>query len=209
MRIGALNGKRLWRWRRIGGELGFIFRCVRAGQTALDIGANVGLLTLPLARQVGPGGRVVAFEPGPKSYELLTRNIAANGYGNVRAENAAVSYQSGTVNLYISGPAKAIIELKECGSTSASETRFQFRALRLTTISRNTDVQSVDFIKMDVQGAEMFALHGMRETLSRNASIQVILEFTPEAIAFTGSSAAEMLRLCKRAWLQSLHPWRA
>ena len=61
----------------------FVWRNVKPGQVALDLGANHGYYTLLLADLVGPGGRVHAFEPNPRLLELLRRNIALNGFWRV------------------------------------------------------------------------------------------------------------------------------
>lgn len=195
MRIGSLNGMRLWRWRRLGGEIGFIFRTVRTGQTALDVGANVGLITLPLARQVGPRGRVIAFEPGPRSFQLLTKNVAANGYDHVRMENAAVSDRSGFVNLFVCSSGESDNRIEGTLVDVGEREKVRVPCFSIDDYIERHKVQSVDFIKLDVQGAEMFALHGMRDTLRKNHGVQLILEFSPEAIKFGGSSAEEMLDL--------------
>src|ERR1051325_8309201 len=53
------------------------------GMIALDVGANMGIYTLLAAREVGPGGRVIAVEPDPVALQFLKSNIAANGYSGI------------------------------------------------------------------------------------------------------------------------------
>src|ERR1019366_3383573 len=65
-------------------------RLVRPGMTVVDVGANLGLYSVFLARQVGPAGRVVSFEPDPDLFALLRGNCAANAAANVEAYNMAL-----------------------------------------------------------------------------------------------------------------------
>src|SRR5208283_897383 len=71
----------------------------RPGMTVLDIGANLGLYSLLLARSVGPSGRVIAFEPDPDLCALLRANCAANGLANVEAHNMALGAAPGRMIL--------------------------------------------------------------------------------------------------------------
>ncbi len=69
----------------------FMWRNVKPGQVAVDVGANHGYYTLLLADLVGPGGKVHAFEPNPRLAELLDRNIAVNGFWHVAEARAAAA----------------------------------------------------------------------------------------------------------------------
>src|SRR5262245_39737354 len=59
-------------------EVTVMQKVLRPGDTAIDVGANIGALTVPMAKIVGPSGRVIAYEPGRESAALLHRNLAAN-----------------------------------------------------------------------------------------------------------------------------------
>ncbi len=78
------------------GEFALVKR-LHPGQVVLDLGANIGYFTLLFARQVGDSGHVYAFEPGPLSFLLLKKNIAANAYRNITPINKAVSDKSETI----------------------------------------------------------------------------------------------------------------
>ena len=73
---------------------------VRPGDVAIDLGAHIGYYTLLLARLVGPTGRVLAFEPDPDNFALLSRNVEMNGYANVELFNAAASDRPGRSPLF-------------------------------------------------------------------------------------------------------------
>lgn len=74
-------------------------RFLRPGDVAVDIGANVGSVALCLAKTVGPGGTVHAFEPQRQIFQYLSGNAGLNGYTNLRCINAAVGAENGTIAL--------------------------------------------------------------------------------------------------------------
>jgi len=72
-----------------------IRRYVRRGETVYDVGANLGYVSLSLAKRVGPTGHVAAFEPIPQNVELLRKNIANNRLSSVRVFDVAASDRTG------------------------------------------------------------------------------------------------------------------
>ena len=72
-------------------ELRFVRQLLQPGQKVVDIGANYGVYTLPMAKKVGATGHVWAFEPTSSTAEFLAQGIAANGFGQVTLEKKAVS----------------------------------------------------------------------------------------------------------------------
>jgi FkbM family methyltransferase len=154
----------------------------RPGMTCLDIGANIGIYTLYLARLAGPAGRVVAFEPEPENFDLLEKNVIANGYGNVECVRKAVSDRAGTADLGFCEENRGDHRLGGQGrSTVAVET------LRLDDYF--PPASRVDVIKMDIQGSELGAMEGMRRLLRDNPGVQIVAEFCPSLIEAAGGSA--------------------
>jgi len=169
-------------------------KMLEEGMTFVDVGAHVGLFTLPAAKWVGKAGRVVAFEPHPDNYAMLFANIAANELGDcVEAMQSAVSDVSEPVRLHMSGFNTGDHQLFHKGSRNTIE-------VQCTTLDNYFDSgDKVDVIKMDVQGAEAAAFRGMRRVLLDNHSIQVIWELSPAQLIDAGSSAKVVLE-----WLQEL-----
>ena len=180
-----------------GDEIRALQRHLRPGQVAVDVGANVGLLTLLLARQVGPGGRVIAFEPGPLAFGLLSANIAINSDRNVEAVRAAVMDYSGWVelHLYCSGDSNNRV----AGVAMTGPSREIIWVPCVTLDQHFATGARVDFIKIDVQGAEQFALKGMRRVLDQNRDIVVMLEYAPAALLNAGTAPSDYL-----AYLRSM-----
>lgn len=164
-------------------------RCVHEGDTALDIGANIGYYTLLLARAVGPSGRVFAFEPDPENFEVLRRNIATNGYANVRLHRSAASDRDGDLKLYRSLENRGDHRVYRCDHARES---VRVPAARVDRILAG---QPVHFIKMDIQGAEGQALAGMVETLRRSPHAGLMMEFWPLGLQSAGCSAAQTVQM--------------
>jgi FkbM family methyltransferase len=167
---------------------------VKPGDVVLDLGANIGYFTVLAAKAIGPGGRVFSFEPEPTNFRYLTKNIEINGFDNVFAFQKAVSDSLGTTQLFV------------CDYDSGHHTINRYDGIRAYSRGRHSEVHSisidtvtidqfldgktdrVDVIKMDVEGAEALALHGMRDTLRRNAHVRFIVEFFPLLMKNMGSS---------------------
>lgn len=163
---------------------------VRPGDTVVDVGAHIGYYTLILARLVGPKGRVLAFEPDPLNFAILQRNVELNGYTNVELFRCALSDRCGQFRLFQSTDNAGDHRLYE----SLDEPRAVVEAEAVTLDSVFGDrTETVDFVKMDVQGAEGMALEGMSGLLSRCPRVKMILEFWPLGLARAGYSAELLL----------------
>ena len=130
-------------------------------ERVVDIGANVGIFTGIAARAVGPGGRVISFEPEPGNADCLTEMVQANGFTNVTIERKAVADQPGTLRLYL-----AAQNMGDHRISAAEEDRpsIEIPTARVDDVLAGVVPQ---VIKMDIQGAEGLACRGMRETLAR------------------------------------------
>ena len=162
------------------------------GMTFIDIGAHVGLFTLPAKKWVGKSGRVVAFEPHPDNFAMLTRNTNAN---NLTAElvNAAVSDVTGEVQLHTSTFNSGDHQIYQSSNRKGVEVAC------VTLDEFLQEGERVDLIKMDVQGAEAAAFHGMERVLQDNQAIKIIWELSPSQLQVAGADAASLL-----AWLEAL-----
>ena len=131
-------------------------RCVSTGDTALDIGANAGYYTLPLAQFVGPTGRVVAFEPTQWAYEKLQTNVGLNDFANIRTEKLALSDSAAERDVASSETAFRASWPLAGGPQLRPAELVQF--VRLDDYVRGENIDSVDFVKIDVDGFELRVL---------------------------------------------------
>lgn len=164
---------------------------LRPGDTALDVGANVGYYTLLFARRVGPRGRVFAFEPDPANFALLRQNVEFNGYHNVVLSRFAVSDQCGPARLFLSGSNTGDHRVYDPADGRAT---VGIEAVSLDHFFADY-TGPVHLVKMDIQGAECAALAGMRGLLGRQARLKVVAEFWPQGLRDAGASAARYLGL--------------
>jgi FkbM family methyltransferase len=126
------------------------------GSVAFDIGANIGDLTLPMARLVGSTGRVFAVESNPDVFNVLCANLALNGIRNVRPVNAFLTSSSGDVE-----------KIGAWGATAYVGDVWKPNATSLDTF----DVPRCDFIKIDVDGPELSILDGGAMLIERHRPI--------------------------------------
>ncbi|MDE3154705.1 MAG: FkbM family methyltransferase [Acidobacteriota bacterium] len=134
-------------------------RRLRPGDVLWDIGANVGLYTLPAARRVGAAGHVYAFEPIPRNLEYLQRHVELNRVDNVTVVAAAVGDREGTVRM-APGDFPAEYHVDEAG-------QIVVEAIALDDWCARSGARLPQVMKIDVEGAEDAVLRGGRETLAR------------------------------------------
>lgn len=163
---------------------------VRPGTVALDVGANVGSYSVLLGQWVGAGGRVYAFEPAPDVFEGLARHIALNHVQNVVCPvAAAVGDRDGVARLTIS-PTAGESRLAAPSDSCAEE------GVAVVSIDRFCARERIepDFIKIDVEGWELAALRGARETIGRRRdSLALFVEMHPSVWPLIGVSKDQVL----------------
>jgi tRNA A58 N-methylase Trm61 len=102
-------------------EIGFLRRLLLPGDQLIDIGANYGVYALSLARAVGPGGRVWAFEPASSTAGLLVESVRANGFAQLVVDQRAVSSAPGKARLALNANSE-LNSLARDGVPSGSST---------------------------------------------------------------------------------------
>jgi FkbM family methyltransferase len=173
-------------------------RLVRPGQTVIDIGANSGVHSLPMAALVGESGRVIGFEPTRAAFARLRRNLALNPTlsGRVTAVQAylrddsdpnevASFYSSWRLDRSESQHPKHFGSLTDAAGAVSTT---------LDAYLENAGIDRVDLMKIDVDGYEGKVLRGARRTLERDRPT-LIVEVCPYALEEQGDSADTLLRL--------------
>jgi FkbM family methyltransferase len=176
-------------------ETAFLHSAVRPGMTAVDAGANIGFITINLAKAVTTQGRVVAFEPEPNNFFHLSHNVSNNGHANVTAINAAVGDHCGSVELCKSSENFGDHRLNQ-EQLANDEVHSERVSVRMTTIDDTLDelgISSVQFLKMDIQGYEVYAHRGMKRMMQRSPDIVVMTEYWPKGLRSAGTSPEEFL----------------
>jgi FkbM family methyltransferase len=174
-------------------ETALVKKALRPGDVFIDIGANIGYYTLLAARLVGPHGRVVAFEPDPSNFQCLGKNICLNGYSNVVPVNLAVSDRSQNAHLFRSKTNAGDHRIWDPGETRE---RIPIRTVSLDAYFKKLD-KRVQFIKMDIQGAEAKALQGMKGLIRSNRAVKLVAEFCGKNLEKCGSDPKRFLAALK------------
>ena len=146
----------------------------KGGDVVIDIGAHIGLYTIISSKQVGNTGKVVAIEADPDNFEILKRNIALNNLTNVLPLNYAVFSAKTKIKLYEQSASFKYNSVMLTRANTKNENYAEVNADTLDNILKQNGVNQVDWIKIDVEGAEFEVLKGSIETLSgKNMSLLV------------------------------------
>jgi FkbM family methyltransferase len=183
-------------------------RLVSRGGTLVDAGANWGYFSLLAAAAVGEHGRVIALEPDPRHFMRLARNIEMNGFANITGFQVAAGSRDAIVTLSGYDDQAENRGVSRIGHASGALHRFDVHS---TTIDRLTATMGrVDMVKIDVEGAEMDVLAGMRDGLGVARYASIVLELHPALLREQGTDPADciatLLRHGYRGWSIDLAP---
>lgn len=158
---------------------------LREGGVVFDIGANIGYFTLLARSIVGASGEVHAFEPVPSNFYKLAKAIEANRLTNVFLNQMAVSHASGKTIIYTSGVPG------ECGWASMLQPSlgesFEAQMIGIDEYVATYKLDTIDFIKIDVEGAEMRVLKGMEKLLATNRVSTILIEINEKMLRTAGT----------------------
>lgn len=169
----------------------FVARVLRPGDTYVDVGANVGLLALRGAAEVGPAGRVIAVEAHPRTASFLRANVALNDFRHVQVIASAVGDRAGTVSFQdrYSDDQNAVDPSARGTLTVPLDT---LDALVLPQVAGR-----VALLKVDVEGFELWALRGGAGLLARTD--RVLIESWDEHARRFGYDVGEVFALLRDA----------
>jgi FkbM family methyltransferase len=213
--LAGLNHLPIWRWRvrvwdftltpptfdrwlylwmhrlgRMGADDAVLLRqMIQPGMQVADVGANLGLYSLLLARYVGPAGRIYAFEPDARMAAALRQNIAANGHPPIEVFECAAGSTSGHAVLQRNAMNSGDNRL---GQTTGTALHSEQASVPVRALSEALQGRRIDFIKMDVQGWEGEALRGLGGLLEANPGLQIYFEFWPHGLQRAGTEVAQL-----------------
>jgi FkbM family methyltransferase len=180
------------------GERELIARLTRPGMRVLNIGANVGLYTVITSRLIGPTGEVHAFEPSTTTFARLESNLRLNGLSNVSANNIALSDQTGQLILRSDPRDQSLDGHRFVESVNKSGASPGDEVISCDTLDNYFSrlkaagsFRPVDFIIMDVEGAEWSVLKGGLSTLRASPDVLLVLECSKNRHAVQQLLAAE------------------
>ena len=165
---------------------------IKVGNIVVDVGANIGLHTLNMARIVGNTGRVFAFEPEPSNFKILKKNVKINNYQNIILEQKAIGDKHGKITLYQSGSNPGKHRIFPQTKDATGQVQVDYTSLDKYFIDSNL-VDKINFIKIDVEGLEFGVLKGMENILNKSKKIKILFEMMPENTIEAGFAPIELL----------------
>jgi FkbM family methyltransferase len=164
-----------------------------AGDTFIDVGANIGYFAVLGSRLVGPTGRVVAIEASPTFHDRVLQHIGLNGCDNVRAVNAAVSDSHKKLTFVLASSnnmgANSIVPYD-----GPAESSFEMEARPLPEVLDADELARARVIKIDVEGAEGGVIRGLAPALGQlRPDVEIAVEVTPERMSQLGDSIDELM----------------
>ena len=178
-------------------------KLVREGDTVFNIGANIGAHTIPLARLVGPSGKVIAFEPTDYAYAKLENNLNLNPSLQSRVSTVQALLVANSEEHKPEGiPSSWALESPGTGEHIHPVHKGTYNSLRgAATIQLDQWVAAnrlnhLDFVKIDVDGYEVDVLEGAKATLKRFRPV-IMMEFPPYVFKERGRSFEELTSLLR------------
>ncbi|HLL53726.1 MAG TPA: FkbM family methyltransferase [Myxococcaceae bacterium] len=174
------------------------------GDTFVDVGANWGYFSLLATERVGASGRVVSVEADPRMFSILQRNVAMNALPQVTLVPAAAAAGPGTLKLAGFDEEQSNWGISRVVSGGGGKV-FEVPAKAVDDLADELGLGSVDLLKMDIEGAEVFALAGMERGLASHRYKRILLELHPVQLAEHGTTADAV---CARLIQAGYTGWR-
>jgi FkbM family methyltransferase len=176
------------RFRTAEPEFDLLNSLVQTGAWVIDVGANVGHYTSKLSRLVGPAGRVLAFEPVPKTFRLLAANSRLFAHENITLFNAAASEQTSLSGMEVpSGQSGQYL-----AHLTVSNTGLQILCLSVDSLQLP---HRISLVKIDAEGHELAVLKGMTVLLQRDRPTLIVELGCREPIEYLQSRGYRMEKL--------------
>lgn len=164
---------------------------IRPSDTVFDIGANMGWYTV-LASSILQSGKCFAFEPNPELLERTVKHIELNGLqDNCQFFNVALSEQPGSVTLHVYKRGHGLSSIQPVSKDKF--TPIEVEATTVDLIIEKHSIQAVDFIKMDVEGAELMVLLGSQGLLKQQNPPIWVMEINFETARTFGHEPIDLL----------------
>lgn len=158
----------------------------RVNGTVVDCGAHIGKYTILSSKIVGKRGKVIAIEPDPENYKVLIKNIALNKRKNITPLNCAVWKETKKLKLFITDTTTQHFT----GNTDSNrhyERAIEVDAIKLDDLFRKAKIKKIDWLKLDVEGAEAEVLAGARKALKAHKISNIIIELHMPVLGRAGA----------------------
>lgn len=179
------------------GHVNFL-HAIKAGDTVLDIGANIGVQTLSYAIAVGSTGKVVSFEPHPATFKRLEEHLHMNSTKNVHALNMGIGPTETTLTMYeVVGSNSGMNRIINNMEVPERFPHVEVKVSPLGKALAGAGIDRINAIKIDVEGYEMAVLRGCEAELVRDKPI-LLIELDDANLRENDSSARELVAFLER-----------
>ncbi len=152
----------------------------KEGDIVIDVGAHIGPYTLKTSKRVGLNGKVIAIEADPANFDILNRNVQLNKLTNVIALNYAAYSKEDKIRLYLLQEESSWTKYNTVNTDRAGNEK-NFVEVKANTLdyllqANGIKHEQVNWIKIDVEGAEFDVLKGAKNILSKSKDISLLIE---------------------------------
>lgn len=204
-----------------------LWRLIDLGETAVDVGGNIGYMTAIMAKRVGKAGKVWCFEPNPDVYEELLDNLKnwkeTLGWSQIEAQKIALSNQSGMGVLRIplrNREEASLASPQEVMTIQENESLYKNYTVSLARLDEILNLDTlIGVMKIDVEGHELAVLHGATQLIQKKRIRDIIFEdhqgYPSPVSEFLEQQGYTVFRIWKGFWKplleaankKLLHPW--
>ena len=167
-------------------EVKFLESIVKEGMNVIDIGANIGITAVAIAKKIGRRGQLYSFEPVPDYFNILKKNLSSNGLENVTVYELAVTDQVGGAYFYQKGLSTGIV-------FEGGAKKFNVSTTTIDRFLSEEKIEGVDLINMDCEGSELLVLKGAKETLCKN-KVKIFCEVHHDFLKQLGQSVEGLVQ---------------
>jgi FkbM family methyltransferase len=168
----------------------FVHTSLKKGASVMDLGGNLGIVSVYLSKRTGRQGKVYVFEPDEKNYNLLAQNILLNRAENIVPVKKGVWNRNGTLEFFSGGNYTS--SFHKTDFVEKQKNKYHIKkviVVKLDNAVKDLKIKKLDLVKIDIEGSEIQALEGGEKTIRK---------FKPELIVEThiiaGKSTAEGVR---------------
>jgi FkbM family methyltransferase len=168
----------------------YFYKHVKKGETVIDVGTNIGYFTIMAGLLVGKEGRVIGFEANPNVYELTKDNLSINWLkAHAKVYNKAIYSKETTLDFYTSDKFQgdSSIHVKEDESVK----KILIEANSLDNLL--SDLNQIDLVKIDIEGAEYHAFLGMNELIEKGKIKRIVFEWNKTMLGEDAENLEELL----------------
>ena len=184
---------------------------IREGDVVVDVGAYIGYFSLLASERSGDKGCVYAFEPVPRNYERLIRNLKVNQVKNVKAYNFGLSERNEILSFSVPREIPAEASLYQSNVTEIfrgikmQKDVIEARLKPFDIFYNEEGLNKVNVVKIDAEGAELKILRGMKNTLKSDLLLLLFIEIFPPLIEHTGGSVGGLITFLTNCGFKNIY----